>query len=200
MFHKFRKTTLEHIAGQVGRRLTPGASHVLAQGGKVELAECYEIWSLRSFRSHNRNARLIDLAHRTGFWHHQVRHNGRAEDYVLSKAVGPAVRDWDIKAVMSSHLAGRIDGGITALDESVESDKLSVYLLIVPGYNLVAFWLRLRRRRKTDLDTVFVINKPVWLQTLEEYRSYDEAVFLRALSQERPAHGLPRRIPSFIMG
>src|SRR5882672_3657339 len=79
--HKFTKTSLQHLADLVGEKLSAEAVGAIAQGGTVELAETFEIWFLGRTAVLRPDAPISQLARRTGYWHHQLRHNGRAQEY-----------------------------------------------------------------------------------------------------------------------
>jgi hypothetical protein len=94
-FHKFPKTTLRYLAGQVGEKLGSKSAAALAKGVKVELAETFDVWFLGRTAIKQPYARLSELAHRTGYWHHQIKHSEKAKEYALSRTFGPGARDWE---------------------------------------------------------------------------------------------------------
>jgi hypothetical protein len=194
-FHKFPKTTLRYLAGQVGEKLGAESAAALAKGVKVEIAETFEVWFLGRTAIKQPYARLSALAHRTGYWHHQIKHNGKAKEYVLSRTFGPGVRDWEIRAVMSSSvLPEEIDKAIRWIDkQEVKGDPLAC-LLSIPAYHMTAFWLRGEKA-----DKIVIVDQPDAFEHLKKKRLYGEQEFLTLLAQEQHAQGIPAEIPQFVV-
>jgi hypothetical protein len=183
--HKFPKSTLRYLAGRVGERLSAGSAAVLAKGVKVDLAETFELWFLGRTAILRPNARLSELAHRTGYWHHQIRHDGQAKEYALSHTFGPGMRDWEIRVVMtSSELPTEIEKAIAWIDKKkVDGDPLAS-LLSIPAYHMTAFWLRGKKA-----DKVVIVDQPDSFEHLQKKRLYGEREFLTYLAQERSPGG-----------
>jgi hypothetical protein len=191
---KFPKSTLRYLAGQVAEKLAAESVAALAKGVKIELAETLPIWFLGYTATSTPHARLAELAHRTGYWHHQIRHNGHAKEYALSRTFGPGVRDWEIRAIMSSPLAGEIEKAIEWIDtQEIEGDPLAC-LLSIPAYQMTAFWLR----GKKD-DKIVVVDQPKSFKQLKKKHLYGERDFLTLLAQERHAQGIPDPMPQFVI-
>jgi len=191
-FHKFPITTLRYLASQVGDKLGPKSTTALTNGVHVELAETFDVWFLGRTAIKQQYARLSELAHRTGYWHHQVKYDGKAKEYALSRTFGPGVRDWEIRAVMSSALAGEIDKAIHWIDkQDVTGDPL-VCLLSIPAYHMTAFWFRAKKK-----DEIVVVDQPKSLKHLKKDHLYKEQEFLTLLAHEKHAQGIPGEIPQF---
>lgn len=192
---RFPKSTLRYLAGQVGERLSAESAAALAKSVKVELAETFEVWFLGRPAILRPNARLSELAYRTDYWHHQIRHNGQAKEYALSRTFGPGVRDWEIRAVMmSSELPAEIAEAIAWIDEQeVDGDPLAC-LLSIPAYHLTAFWLRGKKE-----DKIVIVDQPDSFEHLKKKKLHGEREFLTLLGQERHAQGIPEPIPQFVV-
>jgi hypothetical protein len=189
--HSLTKRTLEHLAGGIAERFGPHTTAILAAGAAVELGESFEVWFLGRSAISRTTAPLQTIARRTGYWHHQIRHNGKAVQYARSAPHGPGEEDWDIHAVLSSDLAGKIDDAITWIDAHVTEGDPLVRLLIVPAYFVTAFWLQ-----DGASDRIVVVDMPAEFTMLERERIYTGQEFLDALAQERHAQGIPRRSSS----
>ena len=156
------------------------------------MAETFELWFLGRTATLRVNATLSQLAHRTGYWYHQINHNGHPQEYAISKAHGPGTRDWEVHAVMSSDLPEEVGKAIRWLDaREIAGDPL-VRMLIAPAYHLTAFWLE-----AADRNNVLVIACPAWFSRLQKEQLYDEREFLSLLAQEQPAQATPRRATQF---
>jgi hypothetical protein len=191
--HKFPKSTLQYLASCIGDKLSAKSAEALAHKVKIELAETFQIWFLERTAILRPNARLSELAQRTDYWHHQVRHNRKAKEYALSRTFGPGVRDWEIRAVMSSVLAGEIDKAIHWIDkQEVKGDPLAC-LLSIPAYHMTAFWLRGNKE-----DKIVIVDQPASFKHLKKKRLYGEHEFLTLLAQERHAQGIPDPIPQIV--
>jgi hypothetical protein len=186
--HKLSAVTLSHIGGRITLRLSRKAKELAAEGGSVELAETFEVWFLGRTAVTKPDAPLSSLAHRTGYWHHQIRHKGEGAEYARSSPHGPGETDWEVHAVVSSELARKIDDAIAWIDGNVRDDDPLVRLLIAPAYLLTALWLESDKR-----DQIVIVNRPESFQHLMTARLYSARDFLESLSQERPAQGMPRR-------
>jgi hypothetical protein len=186
---KFPKSTLQHLARHVGEKLSAQATNVIFQGGKVEIAETFEIWFLGRTAVLRPEAPLSQLAHRTGHWYHQIRHDGQAQEYAVSQTYGPGARDWQVHAVMKSSLPPLIDKAIAWIDhEEINGDPL-VRLINSPAYRLWAFWLV----AADGPDNVVIVSEPEWFNYLHKEQLYNERDFLTFLAREQPARALPRR-------
>jgi hypothetical protein len=188
--HKFSKNTLRYLAGRVSEKLSPQSAAVLSQSGSVEIAETFEIWFLGRTATARPYAPLSQIAHRTGTWHHQIRHNGHAQEYAVSRPYGPGARDWEVKAVMLSDLAPQIDDAIAWIDgREIDGDPL-VRLLVLPAYHATAFWLEGGKE-----DRILLVTRPDWFQHLQKEQLYGKREFLTSLALERTAQATPWRTP-----
>ncbi|MDR3469923.1 MAG: hypothetical protein P4M07_28675 [Xanthobacteraceae bacterium] len=176
----------------MAKRLSETAAGVLAQGGTVEIAESFEVWFLGRSSTMRIGASLAQLAHRTGYWYHQLRLNGKAQEYALSQPHGPGVRDWEVHAVMASPLPARVDAAISWIDRQDISGDPLVRMLSVPAYHITAFWLVGGKE-----DRIVPIERSEWLEQLKTEAIYGEREFIRMLAPERSARATPRRLTTF---
>jgi hypothetical protein len=187
--HKFPQSTLQHLARCVGEEISAKSADALANKVKIVLAEIFQIWFLERTAILRPNARISELAHRTDYWHHQIKHNGEAKEYALSRTFGPGVRDWEIRAIMSSALAGEIDKAIHWIDkQEVKGDPLAC-LLSIPAYHMTAFWLRGKKE-----DKIVIVDQPKSFQHMKKRKLYGEQEFLQLLAHPIPQFVVPDNI------
>jgi hypothetical protein len=185
--HKLSKRHLLHIARCVSEKLTSQSIAVLSENGSIEIGGTFEVWYLSHTATLRMDARLVHVARRTGYWHHQIKHNGEAREYALSQPYGPSARDWEVHAVMSSDLPAEIEKAVSWLEkQKLKGDPL-VRLLASPAYQVTAFWLD-----DGDDDKIVIVARPEWFPHLKTGRFYDKREFLAALARIRPARAVPR--------
>lgn len=190
--HSLPEVTRVRLAGQISRRLSRVGAAVLKASGTLELGESFDVWFLGQSAITNSSARLATVARRTGYWHHQIRHNGKGTEYARSEVHGPGAEDWKIHAIYSSDLAGKIDETIGWIDLNYkDNDDPLAHILIIPAYFVTAFWLE-----GTERDEIVMIEGPVSLKILKTEHLYSSQDFLALLTQERRVQGVPRNPPA----
>jgi hypothetical protein len=107
--------------------------------GRAELAESFPVWMLPANALAHPNADLAELALPTGDWHHQVKLDGQARAFARSRPLGADADSWRLTEFFPASLAGAVEEAIGWVDANVPQDWL-VRLLVVPAYNLTAFW------------------------------------------------------------
>lgn len=113
------------------------------------------------------------------YWHHQVAINGETEFYARSKPEGADPESWRVVELFESQLAEKISQSMRWVNDNVGGDPL-VRLLIVPVYQLHAFWLI----TEIEEEQVFVIDCPPQLINLQPEQLLSEKGFLEALRRE----------------
>ncbi len=165
---KLPDRTTQKLAEQVSGRLSPHAFNVLSNGGAVELAESFEVWFLGREAVVRPNSPLSTLAHRTGTWHHQIKHNGVATEYARSATHGPDDTDWQVHSVTwQTDLPEKIQAAIAFLDEQNAENDAVARLLVAPFFLVTAFWLE-----QGDTEHVLVIKMPPSFSHLVYKRVY----------------------------
>ncbi|MBV9209858.1 MAG: hypothetical protein JOZ52_04480 [Acidobacteria bacterium] len=135
---------------------------------------------------------IAEFARNTGRWHHQVKVD---EEPVAFARTCAAKQDgaYDVCQFFVSDLSKAIDDAITWIDkyeaahpEYAETDPL-VRLLVVPAYNVLAFWLL---KQKTGQSDLLVIDALAELVELKEERLLSSAEFLKAFGGHDPITGV----------
>lgn len=137
-------------------------------------------------------ADLARLVKATGRRHHQLKLNKQPVAYARSliSEGGPA---GEICQFLISNLAGSIQNAIRWIDEYEERDpeyastQPAVRLLVVPSYNVYAFWIF---RETLGESNVLIIAAPVWLTKLVRNRLLTTREFLEGFESMKPIEGL----------
>lgn len=181
------KSVLEHIASQIGERLTNAAQHALSQNKGLALSESFPVWLLGLDATANSDAELSALARATGYWHHQIRHGGDAVEFAKSRPIGPNTADWQIEEIVTSPVAKRIDDALEWIEANVKGDG-EVRLLVVPAFFIHALWLSVGAS-----DAIVIADMPRADDGLQYERIYNANDFLRLLGSRKHVTGLPER-------
>lgn len=187
--HSFSATTLKHLANRVSARLGPQSVSLMTERGPMELAESFEVWFLGGNAIAKRHSSIASLAHRTGYWHHQLRCGGEAVQHARSMPFGPGDKDWEVHAVLHSDLAANVDKGIDLIDADPAMEKAYVRMLIAPAYLTTALWIQV----SDGTERILVVDSPASYQSLVKGQFLLSAEYLSALASERHSEGLPRK-------
>ena len=116
----------------------------------------------------------------------QVGPDGQAIEAPLVP-LGPDAGSWAVRELFQSEIARKIDDVIDWIDPNVKGDPL-VRLLIVPAYQLHAFWLK-----EGEASQVVVVDMPNGFTRLQYGKLYTSKEFLEALAQEQHIIGISTR-------
>jgi hypothetical protein len=178
---------LAAVAEQIGARLTEQARTAISRGAAMEIAESFPVYMLPLEATTVSGLDISDLAVPTGLWHHQVRQGQAVRQFARSMPTGPRAADWRVEEFVASPIAKSIDDAAHWLDNHVVSHA-QVRLLIVPAYQIHAFWLF-----EPDDNKILVVDRPPIYGVMEYQRIYSAADFLAVLRQLPHAAGMPRR-------
>lgn len=139
---------------------------------------------------------LAELVEATDRWHHQLIANHKAIGYSRSLTSGEGICQ-----LFVSDLAGAIQDAIVWLNAyeaehpEYTADLPRVRLLIVPGFNVYAFWIQRTRGFENEPSAdweshVLVISAPDSMDNLPRQRLLDTKEFLSAFSGVTPMLGL----------
>jgi hypothetical protein len=178
---------LNVVAEQIGAMLPGVYDKEQLSGAGVEIGETFEVWVLGLDAVTQPLNDLKLSAHPRGLWH-QVRLNGQPQIFARSILLGVRPSSWRVVEVFQSTLAEKIDEAITWVDLNVPDDLLT-RLLVVPAYQVHAFWLL----PDQGPGQVLVIDSSARLARLQSpKRLLSETEFLEALCSERPIIGRSR--------
>jgi hypothetical protein len=172
---------LDKVLEQVGVLLRGAFDSEQLSGAEVGLGETFDVWVLEADAVIRPTDDLRLLANPTGRWHHQVSVNGVVEAFARSVPLGATPDSWRVVEVFKSPLASKIDKAIVRVDDlHIVGDPLA-RLLIVPAYQVHAFWLL----NDKNVEQVLVIDRPEQFIHLhaDQLLSYHE--FLEALRREQ---------------
>ena len=179
---------LSVVAEQIGAML-PGVYYKEQLSGvDVEIGETFEVWVLGLDAITQPLNELKLLANPRGLWH-QVRIEGLAQVFARSILLGAQPSSCRVVEVFQSKLAGKIDEAIKWIDDKKFPDDWLTRLLIVPAYQVHAFWLL----PDEGAGQILVVDTPAqsaFIQPAERLPSEKE--FLDALRSERPIIGKSR--------
>lgn len=193
--HDFRPVALTNLAHRIGGWLHAPAFDASIASARVhaedqtELAESFEVWILGPGPVSRGAVSIQSAAQQTKYWHHQIRRNGKATEYARSIPDSENA-DWEIRAVLASDLASKIERGIELIDAEPSLEKSEVKLLIVPAHGITALWMVMDDKT----ERLLVVDAPQAYQRVSANRIYDTIEFLKALGQETPAQGIPARL------
>jgi hypothetical protein len=187
--HSFTATTLKHLASRVSARLGPQSISLMNTRGRVELAESFEVWFMGRSAIVKRYDSIASLAHRTGYWHHQLRFGGDSLQYARSMPFGPGDKDWEVHAVLHSDLAAGVAKGIDLIDADPAMENAFVRMLTTPAYLTTSLWIQMNDKT----ERVLVVDSPAGYKNLVRGEIYLPTEYLSALASERHSEGLPRR-------
>jgi hypothetical protein len=190
--HSLSAATLRHIADRVSERFGRHAAVALSTGAKAELTETFEVWFLERLAIAKPNTALAELAHRTGYWHHQINIGGLPTEYAHSKPFGPGDEDWSVDAISHSELPAKVDAGITLIDADPSCEDTFVRLLLAPAYLTSSLWLTFPDKH----ELVLPVMAPGIFQSIQIGKFISANQFLIALGQEQHSRGLPRLSPT----
>jgi hypothetical protein len=196
-----QESTLGHLGQRLWHRLSPRARGVIGAGGQIRLGEHFELWVAGPNAVSRPRQPLERTARRSGYWHHQIRHNGIGVEYARSKQHGAGDTDWEIHAVMTpsdasingnaAPLAARIDAAIGYVDSLRNTERAEVRLLEFPGYFTTCLWLHY----PDEPDRLILVTAPSEAGGLSTRRLYTVAKVLRRLALRRPALGIVADAP-----
>ena len=172
---------LDVVAAQINALLRGVFNPDRLAGAQIAMGLTLEVWVLEA------DATIIQptddlkqLARPAACWHHQVVINGVTESYARSTPFGAEPKSWRVVEIFESQLAERIDRAMGWVIENVPDDPL-VRLLIVPAYELHAFWLI----TEAEVEQVFVIDCPAQFTNLRSDQLFEsQNRFLEALRRE----------------
>ncbi len=189
-FAQFSEEALSQIHEQIGERL--GHLQTEFPPGDLSLAESMPVWMLGvdSVQKSGADARLNQLAERTGSWHHQIvaSSTGRGAAFAWSMPEDDDEHSWEVTELAVSELAARLGDAIEWIDHAELDGDPRAQLLVVPGFHLHAFWLA--GEAEGAEDQVVVADLSSGGLPLEIHRVYTESDFLGALRNAEPVVGL----------
>jgi|SRR6185436_17036475 len=169
---------LEAVAEQIGAILPGVADSADLRDAQVTMGETFELWALGADAITQPINDLNQLATQTGRWHHQVAYRGEIGSFARSAPLGAEPSSWRVAEFFESPLAKKIDEAINWIDQNTDMDPL-VRLLVVPAYQLHAFWLL-----DAENVQVFVIDCPSQFTYLRSGYLFSQDEFLQSLRQE----------------
>lgn len=171
----------EVIAKQIGMLLPRIFDPELLSQAEVKLRETFEVWVLEADAVIQSTDDLSLLARPIGRWHHQVSIDSEVKSFARSTPLGATPESWRVVEVFQSPLAEKIDDALRRIDDLKLGDEWLARLLVVPAYQVHAFWLL----NSEDVEKIFVIDHPAQFTHLltDRLLSYDE--FLVALRREQ---------------
>lgn len=135
---------------------------------------------------------INELAVNTSRWHHQIKVDRQPVAFARTCVSGEA-KGYDICQFFVSDVSGAIDSAIAWIDEYeadhpeyAETEPL-VRLLVVPAYNVLAFWLL---QQKTGQSDLLVIDALPELEGLKGNQLLNSAEFLKAFEGHSPIAGV----------
>ena len=196
-------------ARAAGERAASAEAAGEGEAKPAELVETFAVWTLdaRSLspprgrgaakksgakKSVAKGDSLRALARPTGRWHHQIKVGGRAAAFARSSGARLKLDSASLRGLFVSPLARKVEAAIDWIDENEPEDRDGVRdpvvrLLVVPPYQLHAFWLLDEREGTSE---VFVVDAPPRLDAPGRARLIDEREFLELLRRSRPVRGL----------
>jgi hypothetical protein len=175
--------SLRSLAGQISQWGIPTLSPDKWKLGNVELAEAFPIWVLPLSALEAKEAEIASLAINADSWHHQIKFEGKALFLARSWMPEGTPETLKLMELSPSQLAERIDNAINWTDEKVKDDS-EVRLLLVPAFNLTAFWFL-----GGPMSRVLVIDAPLYPGQVPMERLLESKEFLDLLHKLPPIRG-----------
>jgi hypothetical protein len=175
----------------------PSADHLSdnAPSSPFKLQDTFAVYRLgaKSIKNpDNANIDIAALAKNTWRWHHQIKVDEQPVAFARTCASEQAGA-YDVCQFFVSDLSGAVDDAITWIDkyeakhpEYAETEPL-VRLLVVPAYNVLAFWLL---KQKTGQSDLLVIDALPELVELKRDQLLSSAEFLKAFTEHDPITGV----------
>lgn len=183
------KDILASVANQIGSSMSSFTGPKLLSATSIELTENFSVWSLGAdsvCASAQTKTDLQQLAMPTGRWHHQVKFDGAAEAFARSTPLGADPNSWSLREFFVSPIAEKIDKTVDWVDQNTSDDFL-VRLLIVPAYQIHAFWLTEDGEANSY---VVIVDAPVQYETIQPFHLYKSQEFLDNLLREQHIVGI----------
>jgi hypothetical protein len=175
--------SLQALAGQIGQWGFPALKPRDWKRDSFELAEAFPIWLLPLDALRKKEPELANLAENTGAWHHQIKVDGQARFVARSTMPEGNPAMLQLMELSPSPLAERIDNAITWTDENVQDDA-EVRLLLVPAFNLTAFWFV-----GGPMSRVLVVDAPLYPGEVPMDRLLASKEFIELLHSLPPIKG-----------
>ena len=190
-FDKLSDAAINQVAARTGEWLSTTPRFKNLVGKRVEIAESFQVWRLSLDSFAQSKLPLNQLIKNTGRWHHQIRSGGQSVAFARSISSGQDQQDWKLMQLVESSLVKKIDDAIQWIDAQVFPDA-TVRLLLIPAYQVNAFWLDDPRSR-----SVVLIDFPQAFDQLKTQRVYSPAEFRAALLSRPFVPGIPKDLPDW---
>lgn len=198
-------SALEQVADDIGELIASPASLFLdtsfsdetaasAESPSHEMTENFAVWVINYdelMQSADEKVSAITIPKPTNRWHHQIRKGGKVTGY--ARSAGSAADALALRQLFDSEIASNIDNAITLLDELEGANPLFqesewvVRLLVVPTYQVHAFWLV---SENSEHSLLLLIDGPSQLDGLSRRELISLESFVALLRQLQPATGL----------
>lgn len=165
-----------------------------ADSSSYDMTETFAVWMIDYddlMVYSDKNASAYEMPKPIDRWHHQVRRGGKVTGY--ARSTSPTPDAGALRQLVGSQLAGSIDAAISLLDEFERTDPALaegdwlVRLLVVPSYQIHAFWVVNEASRESK---VLLIDAPARIEGVCRRVLVSLESFAELLRHTRPATGL----------
>jgi hypothetical protein len=188
---KISQEALDFISDQITARVKYlSEQKLLPPAASITMGRSFSLWMLganaiASLAKRRTMPDLLKLAINVDSWHHQIRSDKQDLAYGRSSPVDHPIR-WSLGEVFVADMAKRIQLAMAWVEEHVKKDFL-IRLLVVPAYQVVAFWLI---NESAGTSHVLIIDAPPKFPELQRNRLLSSREFLEALHKEQHVVGV----------
>jgi hypothetical protein len=181
-FNSLPKADLDALSKKLGvyisrSKLIP--SDTFATEAPPTLTESIEVWHLSPLPDLPSLDSLVSLAKNSGGYYLQIKRESTPIAYAWTSPVGPN-NTHDVDGIVQSLLPMTIDKAITWIDTWYPEIDVTVRLLVVPSYQIHAFWLL--GVNGSAIEVVIILEAPKSYQLQGIPRVYHPREFLEKLS------------------